>query len=98
MKPISKKQISQKLLFFSTFIFAVFSPIFIYAQESEKEFHERMKWWEEGRLGMFLHWGVYSTFGGEYNGSDYGKEVGQASAEWIYLRSNMPASEYWTYP
>ena len=38
--------------------------------------------------------GVYSTFGGEYNGSDYGKEVGQASAEWIYFRSNMPASEY----
>ncbi|QGY42535.1 hypothetical protein GM418_02355 [Maribellus comscasis] len=94
MTPISKKHLSQKLLFFLTLIFTVLFPLILYAQESEKAFHERMRWWDEGRLGMFLHWGVYSTFGGEYNGSDYGKEVGQASAEWIYLKSNMPVSEY----
>jgi alpha-L-fucosidase len=53
-----------------------------------------MKWWDDGRLGMFLHWGVYSTFGGEYNGRDYGKEMGNASAEWIYLKSGMPREDY----
>lgn len=92
--PFLKRHSKQKLLFFLTLIFTVLSPIILYAQESEEAFHERMRWWDEGRLGMFLHWGVYSTFGGEYNGNDYGKEVGQNSAEWIYLKSNMPASEY----
>lgn len=64
-------------------------------KESESEYHARMKWWEDGRLGLFLHWGVYSTYGGEYNGTDYGKECGRnASAEWIYLRANIPQEEY----
>ncbi|MEN8250869.1 MAG: alpha-L-fucosidase, partial [Bacteroidota bacterium] len=72
----------------------LYSPVAVFAQESDEAYHERMRWWDEGRLGMFLHWGIYSTFGGEYNGRDYGKEVGQASAEWIYLKSNMPEKEY----
>ncbi|MEN8121643.1 MAG: alpha-L-fucosidase, partial [Bacteroidota bacterium] len=64
------------------------------AQETNAEYHERMKWWDEGRIGMFLHWGVYSTFGGDYNGQDFGKEMGNASAEWIYLKSGMPREDY----
>jgi len=80
-------------LFFLLFV-VMFLPKMLCAQETEKAYHERMRWWDEGRLGMFLHWGIYSTFGGEYNGNDYGKEVGQASAEWIYLKSNMPVSDY----
>ena len=65
-----------------------------FAQETQQAYHARMKWWNEARLGMFLHWGVYSTFQGQYNGIDYGKEMGNASAEWIYLRSNMPQADY----
>jgi alpha-L-fucosidase len=79
---------------FLPLIIVMLLPRMLFAQESDEAYHERMKWWDDGRLGMFLHWGVYSTFGGEYNGRDYGKEVGQASAEWIYLRSNMPEKEY----
>jgi alpha-L-fucosidase len=55
---------------------------------------KRMQWWEEGQFGMFLHWGVYSTFGGEWQGKDFGKEMGGASAEWIYLMADIPKSEY----
>jgi alpha-L-fucosidase len=62
--------------------------------ETEEAFHQRMQWWEEGRLGMFLHWGVYSTFGGEYQGEDFGKEMGNAGAEWIYLKADIPQAEY----
>lgn len=95
MKPIQQKTsraaiILTQVLLISLMIF----PKMLTAQETEKEFHKRMKWWDDGRLGMFLHWGVYSNFGGEYNGRDFGKEVGQASAEWIYLKSNMPREEY----
>ncbi len=63
-------------------------------EETPEQYHQRMQWWKDGRLGMFLHWGVYSTFGGEYAGQDHGKEMGHASAEWIYLKSNMPQDDY----
>jgi len=63
-------------------------------KESESEYHARMKEWNDARLGMFLHWGVYATYGGEYGGTDYGKELGGASAEHIYVRANIPVEEY----
>ena len=76
-------------------LFALFSSIISgMAQDDNEKYHERMKWWNDGRLGMFLHWGVYSTYGGEYEGMDHGKEMGQASAEWIYLKANIPQEEY----
>ena len=62
--------------------------------ETKGEYNQRMKWWDDGRMGMFIHWGVYSTFGGEYNGQDYGKDMGQCSAEWIYLKADIPEKVY----
>ena len=96
MTQITKKHCSPYFLFLLLLLlsFTFIIPKISFAQESEQAYHQRMKWWDDGRLGMFLHWGVYSNFGGEYNGSDYGKEVGQASAEWIYLKSNMPEEVY----
>ncbi len=32
----------------------------------------RIIWWQEARFGMFVHWGVYSPLGGEYNGKRSG--------------------------
>jgi len=84
--------IKYKIIFL--FVFAFYSPIFISAQETEEAYHKRMQWWDDCRVGMFLHWGVYSTYGGEYNGNDHGKEMGQASAEWIYLKADIPQEEY----
>lgn len=62
--------------------------------EDKAAYQARMKWWNDDRLGMFIHWGVYSTYGGEYNGVDHGKEMGGTSAEWIYLKANIPQEEY----
>ncbi len=64
------------------------------AGKEVSDLDERMKWWEDSRFGMFIHWGVYSTFGGEWNGNDYGKEMGGASAEWIYLMADIPKEAY----
>ena len=55
---------------------------------------DRMQWWREARFGMFIHWGLYALYGGEYNGFDYGKEMGGASAEHIFYRAPIPAGEY----
>ncbi|UMB59133.1 alpha-L-fucosidase [Lutibacter sp. A80] len=94
MIPFSKKTNYYSSLLSLVVLIIMLTPKTICTQESNESYHKRMQWWDEGRLGMFLHWGVYSTFGGEYNGMDYGKEIGQSSAEWIYLASNMPQTAY----
>jgi alpha-L-fucosidase len=62
--------------------------------ESQAEFDARMQWWDDGRLGMFLHWGVYSELGGEYRNMDHGKEMGGMSAEWIYMAGGVNEEDY----
>ncbi len=32
----------------------------------------RLGWWREARFGMFIHWGVYSSLSGTWNGKAYG--------------------------
>src|SRR5690348_4757334 len=29
---------------------------------------QRLAWWRDARFGCFIHWGVYSSLAGEYNG------------------------------
>jgi len=48
---------------------------------------KRMAWFKEARFGMFIHWGLYSTFEGEYNGS-------KGHAEWIRTTAQIPLKEY----
>lgn len=33
--------------------------------ESKDKYEERIKWWREGRFGIFIHWGPVSITGGE---------------------------------
>ncbi len=49
---------------------------------------DRMAWWRDARFGMFIHFGLYSTLGGEWNG----KAVG--SHEWIRNNAKIPHDEY----
>ncbi|MFC7338744.1 alpha-L-fucosidase [Haloferula chungangensis] len=53
-----------------------------------------MEWWRDARYGMFIHWGLYSIAGGEWQGKDYGKEQGGASAEWLMNSAKIPGKEY----
>ena len=53
-----------------------------------------MEWWRDARYGMFIHWGLYSVAGGEWEGKDYGKEQGGASAEWVMNSAKIPGKEY----
>ena len=39
----------------------------------------RIKWWQDARFGMFIHWGVYSTEG---------------RGEWIMYQEHIPYPEY----
>ncbi|WP_262247868.1 alpha-L-fucosidase [Parapedobacter soli] len=60
------------------------------AQSNELSKDERMKWWREARFGMFIHWGVYSQWGGVY----HGHRQARGGAEWIMNRSKIPMLEY----
>lgn len=50
---------------------------------------KRMEWFRDAKFGMFIHWGVYSMFEGEYKG-----EPSPRYAEWIWNNSRIPANEY----
>ncbi|MFV0606897.1 MAG: alpha-L-fucosidase [Niabella sp.] len=75
-------------------LFVLFAATAIAQPQPTSE--KRMQWWQDARLGMFVHWGTSSVLGGEWNGKDYGKEMGDASAEWIYLTADIPQKEYET--
>jgi alpha-L-fucosidase len=50
-------------------------------------------WFEDGKFGMFIHWGPYSVLGGEWKGQRI--EQGDI-AEWIMQRFEIPVEEYRT--
>lgn len=52
---------------------------------------QRMRWFQEAKFGMFVHWGPYSYLAGEWNGLTI--PVG-TEAEWIMQRFNIPAAQY----
>ena len=61
-----------------------------YTHETAAQHDARMKWWNEARFGMFIHWGIYSVPAGEWNGQkDY--------AEWFLEQTHMPVSQYEKY-
>ena len=47
----------------------------------------RLKWWEQARFAMFIHWGIYSVPAGEWNGK-------KGYGEWFQLETGMPADKY----
>jgi alpha-L-fucosidase len=47
----------------------------------------RLAWWREAKFGLFIHWGSYSAYAGEYKDrKTYG--------EWIMNSAKIPVAEY----
>ena len=46
-------------------IICFLNPAFA-ADENSQE--QKMKWWNDAKFGMFVHWGPYALYGGEYHG------------------------------
>ena len=64
-------------------------PTTIVPFETEEEYSSRMHWWKDAKYGMFIHFGLYSILGGEYNG-----KVTPKIAEWIQNTLKIPLVEY----
>ncbi|MHB9033014.1 MAG: alpha-L-fucosidase [Anaerolineae bacterium] len=50
-----------------------------YFEMAAKTRPDRIKWWQEARFGMFIHWGLYSQL---------------ARHEWVMNRERIPIPEY----
>jgi len=61
-------------------------------KDLSEERDARMAWWRDAKFGMFVHWGIYSVVGGEYNGQKLPN-----SAEWMMNRGKIPIAEYRKY-
>ena len=48
-----------------------------------------MKRFRDNRLGAFIHWGLYSIPGGEWNGKVY-----EGAAEWLKVWAKVPSAEW----
>lgn len=51
---------------------------------------ERIKWWRDGKYGMFIHWGLYSIPAGVWKTSV--QETGYS--EWVMYGEKIPVDEY----
>ena len=60
-----------------------------FTSESKEEFNKRMEWFTDAKYGMFIHFGLYSQLGGEWNG-----KIIDGYAEWIQANVDIPAQEY----
>ncbi len=58
--------------------------------QSNQSNPERLAWWHEAKFGMFIHWGVYSMYGGVYKGH----QQARGDAAWIENRCKIPVAEY----
>ena len=56
---------------------------------SMRNHDQRIEWWREAKFGMFIHWGVYSTAGGEWKG----KKV-SGYAEHLMRKEKISRTEY----
>lgn len=60
-----------------------------YLDESPDDFDKRLSWFNDAKYGMFIHFGLYSQLGGEWQGKQPGKY-----AEWIQSNADIAAQEY----
>lgn len=59
------------------------------AHRKGKRTDAAMEHWRDYGFGQFIHWGLYSILGGDYNGQHY-----PGASEWIRSWDQLPNDEY----
>ena len=59
------------------------------AYETKVQRDQRMKWWRDGKFGMFIHYGLFSGLAGEMEGKLY-----EGCVEWIQMYSGVDFDTY----
>jgi alpha-L-fucosidase len=63
---------------------------FVSAAEARRPSSETVRSWQDRKFGMFIHWGLYSLAGGEWNG----QPVKEGYSEQIQAHARIPMAEY----
>ena len=58
-------------------------------EESLEAYQNRIEWFANANYGMFIHFGLYSSLGGEWKGKQM-----EWYAEWIQATADIPREEY----
>jgi alpha-L-fucosidase len=76
-------------LLLAVFIFLSCTPKKVESTDNEPPADpvSKTEWFHEAKFGLFIHWGLYASLAGEWNGkTNYG--------EWIMYSANIPGTEY----
>ncbi|MBL9141750.1 MAG: alpha-L-fucosidase, partial [Phycisphaerae bacterium] len=57
--------------------------------ESTPSKDQRMQWWRNARFGMFIHWGLYSTAAGKWDGKE-----ANGAGEWLLTNAHVDPLKY----
>lgn len=63
-------------------------------KESLEDYNKRMEWYVEAQYGLFMHFGLYSSLGGEWKGQVMGAKGVGGYSEWIQGILAIPKEEY----
>src|SRR5215472_15297561 len=87
--PISDRQRKVKTNFFNMWLkrmtVVLAGVLFLHAASAEPD----TQWFRDAKFGIFVHWGLYSELGNEWEGKSY-----YGSGEWIMNRAKIPATQY----
>jgi alpha-L-fucosidase len=75
-----KSFIIRLLTFLLLCCFAVTTKSQSLTAESTESYHERMEWFDEAKLGIFIHWGIYAVNG--------------VAESWSFYNNQVPYDEY----
>jgi len=93
MKTLLRSSPALLLLAFATAIAPVFAQTAPSGQSPVKPYdaaqQQRMAWFTQARLGMFIHWGLYAAPAGQWPGRE-----NKSRAEWIMIQEAIPSAEY----
>ena len=81
---------SKNLILIIIILITILSPVF--AQETEKAKSDRMQWFQEAKLGIFIHWGIYAVNGIDESWSFYNGYI--SYTDYMKQLSGFTASKY----
>ena len=70
-------------------IFLLWTGLFLGAWAWAGDPSPDSQWFRDAKFGIFIHWGLYSELGNEWNGKSY-----YGAGEWLMNRAKIPAADY----
>lgn len=84
-----KKRIITITITISIFITSCIVSVFGQSVATKPIGNSKIKWFQEAKFGMFVHWGLFAQHAGTYKGKKY-----YGISEWLQSRAKIPAKEY----